>query len=289
MSAGLFFVGIQSLEHHRTTIIRIPGAHHSNFVPVIQDRNPGDGHDEGLQHLQPAVPQGVLNFHRPIPACRYGIFVEPQGTGSVSDKARHIMVPRYIPHAVLMTVEQERLLQTLAKHAQIAAIARQGGTGIEIEIEIKLGINHPASDIGSYQLPTPEGFPDLVNRALLRSHNTLLDFAGQGPPKNLRDMLGGIVPETIQGKLLQPIQGRITHRSVHLRTLQIQTGHEGIKPSRKAMLIPNPYILAPIRQIQGGNPIRMLLQERMFLMHMIRHIIQQNVDTVRMRCIDKFS
>ena len=178
MLHGLLFGSGKALKTHHAPIIRISGPHHSPFVPVIQNRNARYRRYQRLQHAQAVKTQGIHPFHLPIPTSRDWIFVKTQGFGCVGNESRHIVIPRYIPHAVLMAVIQKRFLQALTNQTQITGIRCQGGTGIKIKIEIKLRIDHPTSHIGTNQLPTSKGLPDLVNRTTLRSYDTLFDFAG---------------------------------------------------------------------------------------------------------------
>ena len=91
-------------------------------------------------------------------------------------------------------------------------------------------------------------------------------------------MFCGIVSESIDVEILEPPQRRIRHRINHLRLKIIEGRHEVIEPRCKSVIVPALRVFASIGEIKRCKPIGFLFYEWMFLMDVMGHIIQKDID-----------
>ena len=103
------------------------------------------------------------------------------------------------------------------------------------------------------------------------------DLFGQCAPEYFRDVLGCVVPETIDVRVGNPPRGAVGHGVVHLGPLKVQRGHEGIEPSGQPLLVPKLGVHGAVRQVQVGHPVGVLLVNRVLLMNVIGDVVDQYI------------
>ena len=144
-------------------------------------------------------------------------------------------------------------------------------------VEVKLTIKHTAIHIACHQLWRTIRFSDLVEVTLWTSQfHSVCQFS----PVFFVYVFTCVMTETIHAKLFQPIHCRVNHNVHYHRISHIQCWHKHVKPSCQTVFVPQFCIHASIRQIQWSCIFWVTFIQWVVLMHVVCHIVKQNVDLV---------
>ena len=143
------------------------------------------------------------------------VLVKAHSFAGERGKAYLVVVAGDITHGVVASVGGERGQHGLSHFLQVTFLAERLAQG-EIDVEVKLGIQHTGLHVGIDQFGRTVCLADHPQCAVGVAGR---DFLTQHTPVALGYMLAGIVAIAVEVVLLQPVQRRVGHWFAHLRTL----------------------------------------------------------------------
>ena len=148
-----------------------------------------------------------------------------------------------------------------------------------IDIEVELSIQHTRLHVGADKLVVAVS---LANHPKRTVGITGLHLMSEHAPIVQGDVLAGIVTIAVEVVLVYPVEGGIRHGLANLLTLKVERWNVLVEPCRQSGLIPEFEIAAPVRQDAVRNPVGVCLQRRGIDVHVVSHIVENDIDAVLM-------